>query len=88
MSIESAKAFMERMKTDGDFKKEVGEKSSPEDRMQFVKANGFDFSKEEFEQVTSELGEDELEKLKGSQGVIARGHARGQVSLWPLFGKQ
>ncbi len=77
MSIESAKAFMERMKTDGDFKKEVGEKSSPEDRMQFVKANGFDFSKEEFEQVTSELGEDELEKLKGSQGVIAR----GQVSL-------
>ncbi len=77
MSIESAKAFMERMKTDGDFKKEVGEKSSGEDRMQFVKANGFDFSKEEFEQVTSELGEDELEKLKGSQGVIAR----GQVSL-------
>ncbi len=65
MSIERAKAFMESMKTDGDFKKEVGEKSSGEDRMQFVKANGFDFSKEEFEQVKSELSEGELEKVPG-----------------------
>ncbi len=65
MSIESAKAFMERMKIDGDFKKEVGEKSSGEDRMQFVKANGFDFSKEEFEQVKSELSEGELEQIGG-----------------------
>ncbi len=65
MSIERAKAFMERMKTDGDFKKEVGEKSSGEDRMQFVKVNGFDFSKEEFEQVKSELSEEELEQIGG-----------------------
>ncbi|MCP4289400.1 MAG: Nif11-like leader peptide family natural product precursor [Gammaproteobacteria bacterium] len=65
MSIESAKAFVERMNTDDDFRKELDEKSSGEDRMQFVKANGFDFSKEEFEQVKSELSEGELESLSG-----------------------
>ncbi len=51
LSIESAKAFVERMKNDKDFRKEVGEKSFPEDRKKFVKESGFDFSREEFEQV-------------------------------------
>ncbi len=65
MTIESAKAFVERMNTDEDFRKEVGEKSSPEDRMNFVNDNGFDFTKEELEQVKSELGEEELSKIAG-----------------------
>ncbi len=65
MSIESAKAFVDRMKTDEDFSKEVGEKSSPEDRMIFLKESGFDFSKEEFEQVKPELSDDDLESLSG-----------------------
>ncbi len=37
MSIESAKAFVERMKTDENFRMECSEKSSPENRMEFVK---------------------------------------------------
>ncbi len=65
MSIESAKAFVERMKTDEDFRKEVGGKSSPEDQMKFVKENGFDFSKEEFGQVKSELSEEDLDRIDG-----------------------
>ncbi len=68
MTIESAKAFLERMKTDEDFSKEVGEKSSPEDRMIFLKESGFDFSKEEFEQVKPELSDDELSKVAGGGG--------------------
>ncbi len=44
LSIESAKACGERMKNDKDFRKEVGEKSFPEDRKKFVKESGFDFS--------------------------------------------
>ncbi len=65
MSIESAKAFVERMKNDEDFRKEVGEKSSPEDWMKFAKESGFDFSKEDIEQVKPELSEDELDKVGG-----------------------
>ncbi len=65
MTIESAKAFLERMKNDEGFRKECSKKSSPEDRMKFVKESGFDFSTEEFEHVKSELGEDELEAIGG-----------------------
>ncbi len=65
MSIESAKAFFEKMKTDEDFRKECSEQSSPEDRMKFAKENGFDFSKEDIEQVKSELSDEELEGAAG-----------------------
>ena len=45
MSIESGKAFLERVKNDEDFRKEMGEKTSVEERLEFVKVNGFEFSK-------------------------------------------
>ncbi|MCP4293427.1 MAG: Nif11-like leader peptide family natural product precursor [bacterium] len=65
MSIESAKAFVERLKTDENFGKECSEKSSPEDWVKFAKDNGYDFSKEEFEQVKSVLCDEELDSLGG-----------------------
>ncbi len=40
-------------------------KSSSEDWLKFVKENGFDFLSEEFEQVTSELREEELDGIDG-----------------------
>ncbi len=67
MSIESAKAFVERMKTDEDFRKEVSEKSSPEERIKFVKESGFDFTKEELETVREklQLTDEDLETFSG-----------------------
>ena len=47
MSIESAKAFLERLQNDEDFRKAVGEIATAEERMEFVKGAGFDFTKEE-----------------------------------------
>ncbi len=78
MSMESDNAFVERMKNDEDFRKEVGEKSSPEERMKFVKQSGFDFTKEELETVREklQLTDDELERLSGGaerRGKAARG---------------
>ncbi len=66
-AIESAKAFIERMKTDEGFSKEVGEIATAEDRMAFVTAAGFDFTKEELKNVQEkmQLTEDELESLVG-----------------------
>ncbi len=66
MSIQSAKEFLEKMKKDEDFRKECSKKSSSEDRMNFLMMNGFDFSKEEFKQVKSELSKDELEAIIGA----------------------
>ncbi len=69
MSIESAKAFMEKVATDEDFRKEVGEIATAEERMAFVTAAGFDFTKEELENVQEkmQLTEDELESLAGGR---------------------
>ncbi len=70
MSIESAKAFMERVVNDEDFRKEVGEIATAEERMAFVTAAGFDFTKEELENVQEkmQLTEDELKKVSG--GIV------------------
>jgi predicted ribosomally synthesized peptide with nif11-like leader len=47
MSIESARAFVERMKTDGEFRNRVAEAESPEVRARILKYEGFDFTEEE-----------------------------------------
>jgi predicted ribosomally synthesized peptide with nif11-like leader len=65
MSIESAKAFFERVKNDEDFRNSVGENTTTEERVEFVKKAGFDFTKEEIEKHTSELSEEELDKVSG-----------------------
>ena len=65
MSIESAKAFLERLKSDEDFSKTVGEIATAEERMEYVKTAGFDFTKDELDEVTAELSEAELKEVSG-----------------------
>ncbi len=71
MSLESAKAFVERMKTDEDFRKKVNECKDNEDRMSFVKQAGYNFTVEDIELVKAELTEDELGGVAG--GLIPGG---------------
>ncbi len=75
MSIKSAKAFMERVVNDEDFRKEVGEIATSEERMAFVTAAGFDFTKDELKNVQEKmpLTEEELE--------ISAGHSSCAFSL-------
>ena len=68
MSIESAKAFLERMKNDEDFRKSVGVISTSEERMQYVKGAGFDFTKDEIANLKEELSDDDLENVAGGDG--------------------
>ncbi len=67
MSIESAKAFMERVVNDEDFRKEVGEIATAVERIAFVTAAGFDFTKEELENVRekTQLTDNEVGSLAG-----------------------
>ena len=68
MSVDSTKAFLERVKNDEDFRKEVGAQTSKEERMKFVKAQGFDFTKEEIASLRGELTEEELNDAAGGIG--------------------
>ena len=65
MSVDSTKAFLERVKNDEDFRKEVGAQTSKEERMKFVKAQGFDFTKEEIDSLKDELSDEQLEGVDG-----------------------
>lgn len=65
MSIESAKSFFERIKTDEEFAKKVKECKDAEARMAFVKAAGFDFTVEEIKGIQGKLSDDELDAVAG-----------------------
>ncbi len=65
MSIESAKAFVERVKNDEDFKKELEGQASAEERMKFAKAQGFDFTTDEIREVRGSLSQEELDAVAG-----------------------
>lgn len=61
MSIEDAKAYMLRMRTDPDFKKEVNtlhEHNDSEAVWAWVKDQGYDFSIPEFKQAQQEMSHD------------------------------
>ena len=66
MSIESAKAFLERVKNDEDLIKKLSDNNlSGEERLNIAKAEGFEFTKDEILKVREELSDDELEKVAG-----------------------
>jgi predicted ribosomally synthesized peptide with nif11-like leader len=65
MSVESAKAFMERMKKDADFAKDVAACKDSKARLDFAKAQGFDFTPKDIRGVCGEISEDDLAKVAG-----------------------
>ena len=77
MSTESAKAFVERVKTDEDFAKRVAEAASREERAEIVKAEGFDFTAEELKELTNELSVEDLEAVAGGSWCGATHESEG-----------
>ena len=78
MSIESAQAFIEKMQTDSDFRERVVALKSREQRRSFINNEGYDFTKEEFEQAKQkfaiettssdgELSDEDLENVAGGR---------------------
>ena len=59
MSIESAKAFLERVRNDEEFRKSVGEIGTAEERLEYVKKAGFDFMSDEIAMLKDELCDEE-----------------------------
>ncbi len=66
MSLESAKAFLKKMKTDEEFKNRVTWTTPAEARKAFVEKEGFYFTKEEMNSVTSQLSNEELRAVAGN----------------------
>ncbi len=65
MSIESAKAFVEKLKIDEEWRNELDAVETNEEREAMAKAAGFDFTLDEFHKVRYELSDDELSAVAG-----------------------
>ncbi len=65
MSIDSAKAFIEKLKNDENFRKELKEMTSADERMKFAKAHGFDFTKEQIGALIEALTDEDLDAVTG-----------------------
>ncbi len=65
-SIENAKAFVEKIKTDEKWRLEVDAVKTNEERLGLAKAAGFDFTVAEFHEVSSAMSEEELAAVTGS----------------------
>ncbi len=72
MSMESAKAFIERMKTDEEFARLVANKKDNEGRMKFVTAEGFNISSEEIKKATEALADEDLAQVAGGRACRQR----------------
>ena len=69
--FESTKAYIERLKTDEEFRERMKDAADKEARIALVNAEGFDFSEEDIKAVESELSDDELEAVSGGGGNVA-----------------
>ncbi|MBT3255641.1 MAG: Nif11-like leader peptide family natural product precursor [Deltaproteobacteria bacterium] len=65
MSIESAQAFIERLKTDGDFRNRVTAAETAKARKAIVEAEGFAFSPEDIGAEVDQLTEEDMELISG-----------------------
>ena len=65
MSQESAKAFVERMKSDEKFRAKIIAVEDVSARVKIIQAEGFDCSAEEISTEASELSEEELSVVQG-----------------------
>ena len=81
MSIESAKAFVAKVKNDEEFAKKIAGAASRQERGEIARAEGFDFTPAELKSVTSELSLEELDTVAGgSWGCGSTHEAEGDDS--------
>ena len=74
MSATDAQALVERVKEDADFRRQLEEASTPEEKQALVKDAGFDVTRDDLPTVKeafgvdSEISDEDLEKIAGGMG--------------------
>ena len=63
MSIESARAFVEKMRSDLEFKNQILAAESAAKRQEIIKSAGFDFERMHLDSLVSELTPEERQAL-------------------------
>lgn len=55
MSVENARAFIAKIKSDGNFSSQLSEAKTKEARLRIAKEAGLEFTEQEYQAITSEL---------------------------------
>ena len=74
MTIESAKEFLEKVKTDEEFADRIRKATSREKRREIARSEGFDFTPEEIKNATDELSEEDLDAVAGGKWACGSTH--------------
>ena len=87
MSIESAKAFLEKVKSDEDFKKSLSGLKDGQARLEFAKKSGFNFTPADLAKVKEEEGltDEELDGVAGGCGggsLCLEGVGDTSITIW------
>jgi len=67
MSMEQARAFLEKVKNDEDLQKRLSDAQDKESRWEIAKQEGFEFTLGELGEASDELGEADLEGVGGGR---------------------
>ena len=67
MSLDQARAFIEKMKSDVAFKERVLAIEDVAERFNVINSEGFDCSEEEIKEVAGELSDDDLDAAAGGE---------------------
>lgn len=91
MSLEHVKAFYEKLASDEAFRTQIEGVENKEECSQIVKAAGFDFTLEEYEEYTYQLlesaaGEGEIQDLGEKELAAVFGGITGGIRIQPLYG--
>jgi len=87
MSVESAKAFMERMKTDEVFREKIGRAKDREARFKILSDAGFQFSSADFKKASAPLDEDFLEGISAANCRACEEWLMGDVPFYCTAGQ-
>lgn len=79
MSVENAKAFLEKAKSDAELRDRLSGAESVKERAEIAQAEGFDFTKEEIQSAAGALSDDELQSVSGGSAGWLWG--KGKVGM-------
>ncbi|MDP6958659.1 MAG: Nif11-like leader peptide family natural product precursor [Planctomycetota bacterium] len=93
MSVESAKAFLEKFENEEAFRKELKGAGSQEEVAGVIKAAGFEFTQEEWKEASQKdeiLSEDQLKSASGGveNAPVNQNDSEMQAQIGLLFGGQ
>lgn len=81
MSKEAARAFVEKIKQDGAFRKKVLMAENNDERQQLIEDQGFDCSMDEIRKLQGEIEANDLEDVAGGWE-----HNKERKSFFDIFG--